>query len=264
MSSTKNIWAELYSQIPKEVLDKILCRTELYDRIGPIELPLRIFFQEVQEPVKFILYYFGFYESGENYFLLTQKESLKFDNPIVRVSSNCNWAFDLRSMRCDCEWELEYAKKMVSEEPEQDGLIIFALDQHGKSIPGKIRGHALLYALGQIQKQDLVYGAYLKNGFDIDYRNYNEVCNILKSLNITKMRLLTNNPDKIKAFQQCGYEVTRLPIEKPYSRHDSEELGVKKIKLGHHLELGNFNRDDISIYDLDPNKVFNESGGVDE
>ncbi|MCX6223055.1 MAG: hypothetical protein NTZ69_18970 [Bacteroidia bacterium] len=256
----KTKWTELYSQIPEEILNKILLRTDTFDRIGPIELPLRIFFKENQEPTKFILYYYGFYKSGENYFLLTQKESLMFDNPIVRVSSNCNWAFDLRSMRCDCEWELEYAKKVVSEESDQDGLIIFALDQHGKSITGGIRGHALIYALGQIQKQDLVYAAYKDNGFRIDYREYDEVISILKSLNINKMRFLSNNPEKIEAFTKSGFGVTRVPIEKPYDKNDSEELGVKKIKLGHHLNLENFNREDISIYGLDPSKVFNGNG----
>ena len=259
MSLEKNklAWSALYESIPPHILSQILLRTEQFDRIGPIELPLRILFREQQEPTLFTLFYFGFYESGENYFLLTQNNSLKFNNPIVRVSSNCNWAFDLGSMRCDCEWELEYSKEIISKEPERDGLIIFALDQHGKAIPGKTRGHALLYALGQAQRQDLVYSAYVKNGFNLDYRNYDEVITILESLGINKMRLLSNNPEKISAFSDHGFQVTRLPIEKPYDRYDSEELGVKKFKLGHHLNLENFKKEDVGLYGLDPKKVFN-------
>lgn len=251
-------WQNLYSNIPQMVLDKILFQNDCFDRIGPIKLPLRVFNDE--SPTTFILYYFGFYQSGENYFLLTQQESLKFANPVLRVSSNCNWAFDLSSMRCDCKWELEYSKKVISEELNKDGLIIFALDQHGKSIPGSIRGHALLYALGQIQAQDLVYGAYIKNGFKLDYRNYDEVIVIIKSLGIKKMRLLSNNPEKIEAFVNSGFEVERIPIEKPYEQNDAEELGVKKIKLGHHLNLESFDKNDIRIYGLDPNDVFNGNG----
>jgi len=255
MSDKKQQWSELYSQIPVDVLNKILLRTDKFDRIGPIELPLTIF-HDKKNPVKFILYYFGFYESGENYFLLTQNELLNFNNPVTRISSNCNWAFDFGSMRCDCQWELEYSKKIVSETPDQNGLIIFCLDQHGKSIPGGVRGHALLYALGQIQKQDLVYGAYKLNGFKLDYRNYIEVQTILKSLKINDMRLLTNNPEKVSALKESGFGVERLSIEKPYEQHDAEELGVKKMKLGHYLNLENFNKNDIELYGLDPDKVF--------
>ncbi len=70
------------------------------------------------------------------------------------------------------------------------------------------------------------------------------------------MRLLSNNPDRIKMFKDHGFKVTRSSIEKPYKPHDSEELGVKKEILNHYLKLKSFKKHHIKIYDLDPQKVF--------
>jgi GTP cyclohydrolase II len=246
-------WAALYKIVAPSGVEKVLLRTSTYDRIGPITLPLRTLGGQI---IDFVLYYYGFYASGDSYLLITRAAGLRFYEPIVRISSNCNWAFDLDSVRCECDWEFQEAKARVAKEPNHDGLIIFAVDQHGKSIPGGMRGHALIYALGQAQQQDLVYDAYIKNGFALDYRQYDDVCVILHSVGIRKMRLLTNNPERIQFFRGRGFKATREPIEKPYEKHDSEELGVKKERLHHLLSLNGFKPDDIKIYGLDPDAIF--------
>lgn len=249
----KHEWEELYRAAPESARAEVLVQTDAYDRIGPIILPLKTRRSGI---VNFTLYYFGFYQSGESYYLLTVAEQLAFMNPLVRVSSNCNWAFDLDSVRCECDWELQEAKARIAEEPSKDGLIVFALDQHGKSIPGGARGHAFLYALGQAQNQDLVHDAYVKNGFAVDYRAYDDVCAILRTVGVATMRLLTNNPDRVRFFQSQGFTCERESIEKPYDFYDSEELGVKKDRLRHDLELPGFHPSHVEYYGLDPSSTF--------
>jgi 3,4-dihydroxy 2-butanone 4-phosphate synthase / GTP cyclohydrolase II len=139
---------------------------------------------------------------------------------------------------------------MLSSSKSKDFMIFFAVDDHGKGIEGGLRGHALLYALGQVLKQELVFDAYEKNGFQHEYRNYQEIKEILDSLGISQMRLLTNNPERTKFFRDQGYHVKQLSIEKPYDPYLSEELGMKKAKLGHDLSLHGFSKRDIEIYGL--------------
>jgi GTP cyclohydrolase II len=252
-ANVKEQWGALYKNVPPQALERVLVRGDDFDRIGPIELPM---LTPQHGVVHFTLYYFGFYESGESYFLITRSKDLQFTNPLVRVSSNCNWAFDLDSVRCECNWELQHAKAKLAVEPDADGLIIFALDQHGKSIPGGTRGHALIYALGQAQGQDLVREAYINNGFALDYRKYDDVNAILRAVGVRRMRLMTNNPERIEYFRAQGFETERESVEKPYEPHDAEELGVKKEKLGHMLDLPSFHKEDVRLYGLDPTRVF--------
>ena len=247
-------WDGVYSHLPEKTRKKAIFMTKEFDRIGPIKLPLEISCSNVVSD--FFFYYFGFFESKQNYFLITKNENLKFSKPLIRISSNCNWAFDFGSKRCDCKWELEHAKELIHNKKNKDGLIIFCLDQHGKSVPGGAKGHSLIYYLGQTQKQDLVNDAYVTNGFKLDYRRYDDVVVLLKFLKIKKFELLTNNPERIGFFENHGFKVLRKPIEKPYEKFDSEELGVKKEKLGHLLKLKGFKKQDIKIYNLDPQKVF--------
>ncbi len=256
----KREWSALYEIAPHTAVEKVVMRTDDYDRIGPIRLPLRTVGKGV---VDFTIYYYGFYSSGESYYLITPASDLKFANPLVRISSNCNWAFDLDSVRCECDWEFQDAKVKVAEEPDRDGLIVFALDQHGKSIPGGTRGHALVYALGQAQQQNLVYDAYVKNGFALDYRRYDDICLILEAIGVRGMRLLTNNPERIEFFRTRGFDPMRVPIEKPYERYDSEELGVKRERLNHLLVLPEFIPEDIRIYGLDPTEAFATPSGTE-
>jgi len=205
---TKLKWSSLYNHLSKDVRSKILLRTKYFDRIGPIDLPLGIGNEELIS--QFIIFYFGFYESKQNYFLLTRNTELSFDNPLVRISSNCIWAFTFDSKRCDCNWEFEFSKNQLSQLNSNDGLIIFAEGHHGKSIEGGIRGHSVIYAAGQSQKEDLVNGAYVTNGFKTEYRSYDDIIKILNFLKISKLKLLTNNPERVSVLTENGFEVERV------------------------------------------------------
>jgi GTP cyclohydrolase II len=247
-------WNRLYRNRPETLTTVILQRTAQLERLGPIILPLEV--KGHSEPVDFHAYYFGSYDSGDDYIALTPGSWSTLSNPLLRISSNCIWAFAFSSVRCDCRWEFEEAKRRAVEEPSQNAVLIFAASQHGKAVPGGIRGHALIYALGQAAHQDLVYAAYTRNGFELDYRSYADVAMILRECGIDSIRLLTNNPERVKAINREGILVERVPLEKPYVPWDSEELGVKKARFGHLLDLPGFTPEDVMRYDLDPADVF--------
>lgn len=249
------MWAWLYNNRPERLKKVALRKSATLERLGPIALPLEI--KGRSEPVEFSAFYFGSYDTGDHYIVLSPG-AWNLSNPLLRISSNCIWAFALGSVRCDCRWEFEEAKRLATEEPSHNAVLIFAASQHGKGVPGGIRGHALVYAFGQAANQDLVYGAYETNGFALDYRSYADVGRILRDLGIDAVRLLTNNPDRVEALAREGLVVERVPLEKPYLPWDSEELGVKKTRLGHMLDLPGFVHSDVRRYGLDPNQVFND------
>lgn len=247
-------WSRLYFRLPLSISRRVVSKSAQFERIGPICLPLSV--KGHAEPINFSLYYFGSYQTGHDYFVLTPGtwESLK--SPLVRVSSSCIWAFVFNSVRCDCLWEFEEAKRRALDEPGGNSLLVYAASQHGKGIPGGLRGHALIYALGQAASEDLVYAAYKHNGFKVDYRSYTDVGAILAQLNINSLRLLTNSPDRLRALKALGFHVEHVPLEKPYEAWDAEELGVKQHRFGHLLSLPGFKASDITRYGLDPQKVF--------
>ena len=245
-SSQKKKLGKLYIRIPKDSRKRILQRTEHFDRIGPIKLPCEVH----SDVIELIMYYFICYESGNEYFLITKNSSLKFNNPFLRISSNCFYGYIVNSKRCDCKWQFNASLEMMQNQPDNDFLVIFAVNDHGKAIEGGLRGHALLYALGQDLKQELISDAYKKNGFIEDERDYNDIHLILKSLSISSFRLLTNNPERVSFFLSHNYLVEQHSIEKPYDIYLSEELGMKREKLGHSLKLNGFNKKDIEVYGL--------------
>ena|GEM_PF-2458869 len=255
-------WSLIYRGRPATVMERVLWRSRKLERIGPINLPLAVAGES--EPVRFTLYYFGSYESGADYFVATPGELDRLENPLVRISSSCIWAFALGSVRCDCRWEFEESKRLAAQEPGGNAVLIYAASQNGKGVPGGLRGHALVYALGQACSDDLVYAAYRNNGFKIDYRSYDDVAEILRYLRIESLRLLTNNPDRVHSLRRLGLAVTPISLEKPYEVWDAEELGVKKTRLGHSLKLHGFDPEDIRRYGLDPLKVFGPDGGESE
>lgn len=242
--------SDLYQHISEKVKEKIIFTTQNFERIGPINLPCKV----GPSVTEILIYFYKFKESGDEYFIITRNASLTFENPFIRISSNCFYGFVLNSMRCDCKWQFDTSLELLQNQPENDFLIIFAVNDHGKAIRGGLKGHVLLYALGQEQKQELIKDAYTLNGFEQDERNYLDIDILLKSLAIKNMRLLTNNPDRITFFKEKGYKVEHFSLEMPYDKYLSEELGMKKRKLGHILDLPGFKEDDIRIYGLNPDE----------
>ncbi|MBI5733703.1 MAG: hypothetical protein HY973_02035 [Candidatus Kerfeldbacteria bacterium] len=115
-------------------------------------------------------------------------------------------------------------------------MIVFAFDQHGKAVG--LRNHFLVYSEGYRRKHEFVVDAYTSLGFDEDYRtNYADVADILKHFGVKRVRLMSNNPQRIKLLKQTDIQVRRTSLEMPLTAWNREELVTKKVKLGHLLRL---------------------------
>ena len=146
---------------------------------------------------------------------------------LVRVHSECFTGDVLGSERCDCGPQLHTAMEMI--EKEGRGAVIY-MRQEGRGIGLANKLHA--YHL-QEKGMDTVE-ANVALGFAPDLRDYGEGAQILVELGIRKLRLMTNNPCKIKGLEGYGLTITeRVPIVIPANAHDQRYLDTKREKMGH-------------------------------
>jgi 3,4-dihydroxy 2-butanone 4-phosphate synthase/GTP cyclohydrolase II len=149
---------------------------------------------------------------------------------LMRVHSECCTGDIFASLRCDCRAQLHKAMKMI--EKEGDGLLLY-LRQEGRGIglEAKLKAYQL-----QDEGQDTVE-ANESLGFKDDERNYGIGSQIVRDLGIRKMKLMSNNPKKLKGLQNYGLEVIeRVAIEIPHNPVNYHYLKTKKNKLGHLLD----------------------------
>jgi 3,4-dihydroxy 2-butanone 4-phosphate synthase/GTP cyclohydrolase II len=153
------------------------------------------------------------------------------DEVLVRVHSQCLTGDVFGSKRCDCEEQLHTAMSMV--EKEGKGVIVY-MRQEGRGIGlvNKLRAYCL-----QDMGKDTVE-ANEELGFKADMRDYGIGAQILADLGLHKIRLMTNNPRKIKGLEGYGIEVVeRIPIETKPHQENIEYLKTKAKKMGHLLSI---------------------------
>jgi GTP cyclohydrolase II len=152
--------------------------------------------------------------------------------PLVRVHSQCLTGDVFHSLRCDCRQQLELSLSMIAEEGA--GILIYE-QQEG-------RGIGLMAKLQAYELQDSGLDTVEANerlGFKADHRDFTLPGEILKALGVTRVRLLSNNPDKVDALERAGIRVVeRVPCEVTPSPHAEEYLRTKKEKLGHLFTSG--------------------------
>ena len=186
----------------------------------------------VQMPTKygnFELIAFTQTNTGESHLALKKGEWLPDEAVPVRVHSSCMTGDILGSLRCDCGDQLHRAMEMI--EKEGKGVVLY-MNQEGRGIGliNKLKAYKL-----QEEGMDTVE-ANLKLGFGMDDRDYGIGAQILRKLNISKMKLITNNPRKRAGMLGYGLEVVEtLPIEIKPNAHNENYLMVKRDKLGHDI-----------------------------
>ncbi len=168
-------------------------------------------------------------ETGKEHIALSMGDVATGEPVLLRAHSECLTGDALYSMRCDCGYQLEEALRAVSEAGR--GVVLY-LRQEGRGIGliNKIRAYNL-----QDQGADTVE-ANEQLGFGADLREYGMCQPMLEHLNISSIRLMTNNPRKVKALSEAGVAITeRVSIEVGRNPHNNGYLNTKASKLGHFL-----------------------------
>lgn len=157
------------------------------------------------------------------------KGNVKGKTVPVRLHSQCITGDTFHSQKCDCGGQLEKSLKMICK--NGSGILLY-LNQEGRGIglTNKIKAYAL-------QEKGLdTAEANIALDLPIDARDYNTAAEILKDLGISRIELLTNNPDKMLQVEMYGIEIIkRIPLEIEPNKYNKEYLEVKKQKFHHQL-----------------------------
>lgn len=169
------------------------------------------------------------------------KGEIDGDEPVlVRVHSECLTGDVFHSHRCDCGPQFEAALRQI-EEAGKGVLLYMRQEGRGIGLINKLKAYKL-----QEQGFDTV-DANLKLGFPADLRDYGIGAQILKDLGVRQIRLMTNNPRKIKGLEGYGLEVVeRVPIQMKENEDNTKYLHTKQARLGHLLKFDDLEQDESS------------------
>lgn len=215
-----------HTQIYEKMIFKV-CR--LYNFVFMITKLSTEILERVFLPTEFGDFEMIAFESGVKDFphlALMTKNLDKSKSILTRVHSECLTGDLFGSSRCDCGAQLEHAMININ----QEGGVLLYLRQEGRGIGliNKMKAYNL-----QDQGLDTIQ-ANLELGFHSDERDFTVAVDMYKLLEISKIRLLTNNPEKITAFDNTGIELTeRVPIIIPAKAENEGYLKVKKEQMGH-------------------------------
>jgi len=148
----------------------------------------------------------------------------------VRIHSECLTGEVLGSLKCDCRQQLEAAMRRIG----RRGGVVLYMRQEGRGIGllNKLKAYAL-----QEQGHDTVEANHLL-GFADDLRSYGSAVGMLRFLGISKVRLLTNNPVKVRALAEAGIDVVRKAHQQASNPFNLRYLMTKAMKSGHLLQFG--------------------------
>ncbi|KUI99400.1 GTP cyclohydrolase II [Vibrio sp. MEBiC08052] len=173
-----------------------------------------------------ILSFNGLNTDKEHVALIFKSADLNQEIPLVRMHSECLTGDVFHSSRCDCGEQLE---ETITKMGESGGIILY-LRQEGRGIGlyNKIDAYRL-------QSQGLnTYEANRKLGFDDDLREFSEAAQMLKALNITKIRLVTNNPKKVDDLKARGIEIVEIVHTAAHIKAGNANYLKAKVSYGKH------------------------------
>ncbi|WP_111706263.1 GTP cyclohydrolase II [Lutibacter citreus] len=186
--------------------------------------------ERVKLPTKFgdfELIVFKDKESGLEHIAIIKGTSNLKGDWLTRVHSACATGDLFGSLRCDCGEQLARSLQLI--EKNGKGILIYLMQEgRGIGLLNKIKAYKL-----QENGMDTV-DANLKLGFKPDERNYDIAASILKTLNISEINLLTNNPDKVLKLEENGIQIKkRVPLKITPNTHNIKYFETKVSKMGH-------------------------------
>ena len=176
-------------------------------------------------------------------FIVLVRGDLAADKPtLVRIHSQCLTGDVFASTKCDCGQQLHEAMKLIA--AENCGVIVYQQQEgRGIGIINKIRAYAL-----QDAGADTIE-ANERLGLAVDLRRYEQCAEILRDLGLRRVRVMSNNPEKIGALEACGLEVIeRVPLSVKFHRSLAGYLKTKRTRMGHLISL--------------PEELFEQSRGL--
>jgi GTP cyclohydrolase II len=169
-------------------------------------------------------------DGHEHMALVYGKTSIR-ENVLVRVHSECMTGDIFRAMRCECGDQLDAALDRIIS--EGSGVLVYLRGHEGRGIGlvAKVRTHVLQDEQGL----DTLDSATVL-GLPVDTRDYGPAARVLKHLGVRSVRLMSNNPDKVRALESHGIAVVaREPLLVPANGHNVGYLTTKRDRLGHDL-----------------------------
>ncbi|MGC7559267.1 GTP cyclohydrolase II [Pasteurella sp. PK-2025] len=173
---------------------------------------------------------FEFPDTKKEHVALVLGDVSKSDEPVLaRIHSECLTGDALYSLKCDCGFQLAAALRQISQEGR--GVLIYHREEgRGIGLINKIRAYSL-----QDQGMDTIE-ANLALGFAADERNFEVCAEIFDLLGVKKVRLLTNNPNKIDTMKKAGINIVeRVALNVGENRYNTEYLDTKAKKMGHFI-----------------------------
>jgi 3,4-dihydroxy 2-butanone 4-phosphate synthase/GTP cyclohydrolase II len=188
------------------------------------------FISETQLPTELATFRLRHYQeiASQQPYLVLQLGEIQAEGqaPLLRLHSACMTGDIFGSQRCDCQAQLHAALEAIAREGA--GLLIY-LPQEGRGIGISAKLQAYLL---QEQGYDTLE-ANIRLGYPIDAREYSSALEILHELGLKRVRLLTNNPEKVEALEKEGLEVERVALETEPTESNREYLETKHRRMGH-------------------------------
>lgn len=211
------------AQVLGIVSDNACARNKTIERIAEARLPTKF--------GEFRIIGYRSLISNEEFIVLT-RGVFSSDNPtLVRVHSQCLTGDVFGSTKCDCGQQLEAAMKLIAK--EDCGAIVYQQQEgRGIGIINKIRAYSL-----QDAGADTIE-ANEQLGLAVDSRRYEQCAEILLELGLRRVRLMSNNPEKMRALKSCGLEIVeRVPLLIKFHRSLARYLKTKSEEMGHLINL---------------------------
>jgi GTP cyclohydrolase II len=174
---------------------------------------------------------FSFIEAEKEHFVLYKNEQNSLNNCLVRIHSECLTGDVFHSLRCDCNSQLQDALEKIAK--ARAGVLIY-LRQEGRGIGllNKINSYKL-----QEQGLDTVEANHKLN-LPTDCRIYSCVKDVFNKLDVKSIKLITNNPEKVRQLKNIGFEITEIVVSNSKkTAHNEKYLISKKEKMFHTIKL---------------------------